>query len=126
MAWTLYISAQASRDIDAIWEYGYDTFGLQIADDYDALIKQALFDIRENPHRPGVALVPDRDGMYAYHLRYANQRAPGNIKTPRHAVIYFLIGDQTVAVASISRLIRQHHIKNLSRDTIIDEMNNDD
>ena len=125
MAWTLYISNQASRDIDDIWEYGYEKFGLKVADDYDALIKHALSEIQENPHRQGVAQMPDREGMYMYHLRYANQHVDCSIKNPSHAVIYFLVNGQTIAVASISRLIRQRHIENLSRDTIIEELNDD-
>ena len=63
MAWALYISNKASRDIDDIWEHGYDTFGLQIADDYDTLIKQALSDIQENPHRSGNSETKSRVGL---------------------------------------------------------------
>jgi len=35
VAWTLYIADQARSEIMEIWQYGYDTFGLQVADDYD-------------------------------------------------------------------------------------------
>lgn len=46
MAWKLYVADQARNEIMEIWQYGYDTFGLQVADDDDELIKQALRDLR--------------------------------------------------------------------------------
>ena len=123
MVWKLYISEQAGREIDEIWEYGFDKFGLQIADDYDALIQQALVDIKEDPYCIGVKKIRGfREEMYSYHLMHCNKHAEGNIKSPSHAVFYFITNEQTIAVVSISREIRERHIASLSRDSVVSEI----
>lgn len=123
MAWTLYISNQASSDIDDIWAYGFEHFGRQVADDYDVLIQQALADLMEDPRRAGTApMQGSEDGMHAYPLRHSKQRARGKIRTPRHSVIYFILDADVVAVASISRDIRERHLSSLSREAIEDEL----
>jgi plasmid stabilization system protein ParE len=127
MAWKLYISDQASREIDEIWEYGYDKFGKQVADDYEALIYQALSDLQKDPYQEGTKLVRGvAEKIYSYHLHYSNKSAGKNIKSPRHAIFYFTIDEQVIAIASISREIRERHITSLRRDTVVRELKKKD
>ena len=103
MTWTLYLSDQANHDIDEIWQYGFDHYDLTIANDYDLLIEQALQDVLENPFRMGAKEIQGYDNkMYSYHLRHSNSRAQGDIKQPRHTIIYFLLEANIIAVASIA------------------------
>ncbi len=126
MRWNLYISEQADSEIDEIWQWGYDHFGLQIADDYDVLIKQAFYDLKHDPYRLGAYRVKGRkDELYSYHLMYSNNRAQGNIKHPAHTVYYFIIEEKTIAIVSIARDQRETHIAHIDRGVIIQEMKAD-
>ncbi len=121
--WTLYISHQAQQDINDIWHRGLEAFGLKVDDDYELLIQQALRDLMENPHRTGYKTVSShKENILAYPIVHSKPRAEGHIKHPRHAVYYYLIGENTVAVASISRQQRERHISQLRREDIVQEM----
>ena len=69
-------------------------FGAAAADRYEALIGQALADIREDPFRLGAAKRPDLpDAIYSYHLAASRDRVPGGrVHTPRHFVLYRVLG----------------------------------
>jgi len=100
---------------------------LHVANRYDALIQQALADIKEDPYRTGVKKMQGfSEDMYSYHLQHSNKREEGHIKSPRHAVFYFIINEKVIAVASISREIRERHIAGLNRESILDEMSGKD
>ncbi|MEM8665870.1 MAG: hypothetical protein AAGG48_00030 [Planctomycetota bacterium] len=123
MAWKLFLSNQASLEIDGIWSFGLEHFGRQIADDYDDLIQQALRDLLEDPQRLGCRRVSGfSEELYTFHLRFSNDRAGGKIKNPSHAVFFYLFDEQTIAVASISREVREFHLNQLERDKLLDEM----
>ncbi len=66
-------------------------FGERAALRYDALIKQALKDIGENPDRPGSKARPEimiADARI-YHLAFSRSRVVGKpVKTPRHFLLY--------------------------------------
>ena len=124
MAWELYISERANSEIEEIWLRGLDKYDLTIANDYDALIEHALEDLLEDPYRHGTRKVKGHDGIYSYHLSNSKARVEGNIQKPAHAVFYFTIENKYVAITSIARQSREHHIKSLNREEIIIEMGN--
>lgn len=80
-----------------------EEFGERAALRYDALIKQALRDVRDNPERPGSKERPEImvDGARVYHLSFSRSRVgrPG-VKEPRHMLLYRLLGD-AIEVARI-------------------------
>ena len=126
MVWKLYISDNARHEIQDIWYRGLSDFGLQIADDYELLIQQALLDLLENPLRQGAApYKSSKDSLHEYRLTHSNARASGNIKHPSHAIYYYLIEDHIVAIAGICRQEREQHISSLSREEILRELEND-
>lgn len=58
---------------------------------YDALIKQALRDIEEDPERPGSTEKPELmiEGGRTYHLSFSRGRLPHpGVKEPRHFLLY--------------------------------------
>ena len=123
MAWTLCISHQAQQDIDDIWQRGLDDFGLRIANDYDLLIEQALRDLMDDPHRSGSKQIAGhKEDILAYPIVYSKPRAEGDIKHPRHAVYYYLIEERIVAIASITRQVREEHINTLRRAVVMKEL----
>lgn len=115
MAWKLYIAQQARSDIQTLWAEGLAKFGLQVANEYDRLIEQALVDLLEDPHRLGVHQVTGHSqDLLAYPLVYSKREAKSVIKKPAHAVFFFLMPDYTVAIATIARASREHHIGKLN------------
>jgi toxin ParE1/3/4 len=87
------------------------SFGVAAAKRYDALIKQALRDIANDPQRPGTKQRPELPGVYLYHLVASRDRLAGEtVKTPRHFVVY-RITDVLVEVVRVlhdSRDLARH------------------
>jgi toxin ParE1/3/4 len=109
----LLVSGPAKRDIAAILNWSLREFGEDAAARYNALIRQALLDIRANPERPGAQYRKElAEGVVVYHLRHSRDRPRtrlGTVSNPRHFVIYRLRG-QTV---EILRLL--HDARDLQR-----------
>ena len=81
----------ALRDLSGVMEWSVKEFGERAALRYDALIKQALRDIGEDPERAGSKEMPEiaMKGIRAYHLSFSRKRVsrPG-VKEPRHFLLY--------------------------------------
>lgn len=76
----------AQRDLDEIWDYSADRWGLDRADDYVLEIRSNITALPTSGHRQS-----SRDDLYP-DLRQA--------RTGAH-LIFFLIGDQTFEVVRI-------------------------
>lgn len=98
----LRLSEPASNDIDHIWWYTYDRYGIEQADDYDTLLWQALEDIEENPDRstsrpePGIG-----PNVRSYHISLSKKRSGTHIGKPRHVVFYTLEYEDEIFVMRI-------------------------
>ena len=109
---TLIITAPAQSDLRAIRRYTVDHYGRRGANAYDALLKQALRDIRDDPFRPGSTERPELGrAIRSYHVAFSRGRARSRIKTPRHFVIYVLPRPDEVVVSRVlhdSRDLARH------------------
>lgn len=97
------LTRTAKRDLSSVMERSSQEFGERAALRYDALIKQALKDIGEDPERPGSKERPEImvEGARVYHLSFSRSRVgrPG-VKEPRHFLLYRRCGD-VIEVARI-------------------------
>ena len=107
----LAITAPARSDLTDIRRYTIDRFGRQAADAYDALLKQVLRDLREDPFRPGSKDRPEiAAGIRSYHIAHSRERTDPRVRSPRHFILYFLPSDDEVV---ISRVL--HDARDLTR-----------
>jgi len=87
----LVITGPAKNDLKEIRAYSIDKHGRKTADAYDALIKQAIKDLRTDPLRVGSRERPEiAETIRTYHISLSRNAAGSPIKTPRHFVLYFL------------------------------------
>jgi toxin ParE1/3/4 len=108
---TLLIAVRARRDIAEVLLYSLKEFGEAAALRYDALLKQALRDLKADPLRPGVS---HRHGLpsdiYLYHLGFSRGRvAEPPVNTPRHFVAFRL----TVSRIEVLRIL--HDSRDVAR-----------
>lgn len=116
MTWKIVISAPAKADIQEIWWRGFERYNQQIADDYDRLIKQSLLDLSQDPYRVGSRKVENRnDGLYKYRIEFSKVNIEAQIKKPAHAIFYFTIKENIVAIARIMRDVRELEISKINR-----------
>ena len=118
MAYEIKLTGEAEQHIAELWRNGYRQFGLQIADDYEELILQALEDLRSDPLRPGTRSTREPEGLYCYPLEFAGKRAGSRISKPAHAVFYVLLRENVIGIAAVTRQSRQDYIKNLQLEAI--------
>ena len=86
----LTITHPARDDLRDIHAYTVERHGTRGSEAYDGLLKQAIRDVWEDPHRPGSRDRPEiGDGIRSYHTRLSRNRAGGEIRAPRHFVLYF-------------------------------------
>jgi toxin ParE1/3/4 len=95
------VASRASRnlpifrnDIQSVIAWSEEHFGVEAADRYGALIRQAISDLLQNPVRPGSKTRGDlaRDA-YVYHLMFSRDRVHGQpVKNPRHVIVYRYAG----------------------------------
>jgi toxin ParE1/3/4 len=106
----LVITDPAKSDLRDIRDYTFGRYGLAGVQSYDALLKQALRDIRDEPYRPGSK---DRseigDNIRSYHIAFSRHRAGTRVKSARHLILYFLRQDDVV----VSRVL--HDARDLAR-----------
>jgi len=112
------LTGAARRDILAVLKWSMKEFGERAALRYDALIKQALKDIGEDPDRLGSRARDDiaTDGVRIYHLSFSRGRVGGSpVKSPRHLLLYRRSGKGVIEVGRIlhdSRELRRHLPRN--------------
>jgi toxin ParE1/3/4 len=98
------LSGPARRDIAAIVRRSLGEFGVAASLRYEALISQALRDLRSDPERPGskenfeVMIA----GARTYHLDFSRSRVPGaKVKEPRHFLLYRKVSPLVIVVGRI-------------------------
>ena len=108
----LSITAPARSDLTDIRKYTIDHYGRSGADAYDALLKQAIRDVWEDPFRPGSKERPEIGAnIRSYHCALSRDRAASGVKSPRHFILYFLPHDDEVAISRVlhdSRDLARH------------------
>lgn len=101
-SYSLTLTDPARNDLLAIRDYTIKPHGCGVAGAYDAVLRQALKDIREDPYRPGSKERPEIGGnIRSFHISLSRKRAPSDVKSPRHFVLYFLPKEDEVAVSRV-------------------------
>ena len=100
----VHLTRTARADLFRVMEWTVKEFGDQAALRYDALIKQALRDIAEDPERLG------SKEIRTYHLSFSRSRLPHpGVKEPRHFLLYRRPGK----VIEVARIL--HDARDLKR-----------
>lgn len=87
----LRLSKLAKSDMEDIWYWTAVRYDTDQALKYQALLDQALNDLRVNPERPSSIPRPDLGtGVRSYHIALSKYRSGTGIKSPRHMIIYTL------------------------------------
>ena len=112
----LVITQPAKDDLAEIDLYSRENFGGDAARNYNQLIKQALYDIADDPVRPGSKTHPEiSPETRSYRIALSKERAGSAVKNPRHLIFYFDDQGEALVVTRIlhdSRDFKRH----LSRD----------
>lgn len=115
-----YITELARAEIKKIRIDGAKEWGVSLAKDYNILIKQAIKDIRKNPH-PLTARKIGKD-LYAYPIQFSKKNAGVDIKKPPHSILYYTLKDKKLIIASVTRESRELHISSLDKSEAVKEM----
>jgi toxin ParE1/3/4 len=103
----------AQRDVKAILNRSRKEFGESAAARHQALIKQAVREIGDDPERPGSTEQQTImiEGARTYHLEFSRSRVTGilRVTTPRH----FLLYRQRKGLIEIGRIL--HDSRDLAR-----------
>jgi len=108
------VAGPARRDIAAIVKRSLQEFGEAAALRYEALVRQALLDIKADPERPGSKARPEVmiGGARTYHISLSRHRVSGpKVKEPRHFLLYRRRADGVIEVARVlhdSRDLARH------------------
>ena len=98
------LAGAARREIGSILRRSRREFGEEASLRYEALIRQAIVDIRENPRRPEARPRPDiAPGQFTYHLICSRDRARlshGVVRRPRHFFLY-RISDNVIEILRV-------------------------
>ena len=87
----VHLTRTARSDIALIVKRSFQEFGEMAAWRYEALIRQALLDIGDDPERPGSKQRPEImiESARTYHLEFSRTRVRGSrVGTPRHFLLY--------------------------------------
>lgn len=99
---SLVLAGPARNDLLEIRAYTLKTHGRAAADAHDALLRQALKDVRNDPHRPGSRERPEiGEGVRSFHISLSRKRAASDVKAPRHFVLYFMPSENEVVVSRV-------------------------
>ena len=102
------LTGTAQRDLSAVMAWSEREFGERAALRYDALIKQALKDIGDDPECPGSKHRPELmiENARTYHLKFSRTRVIGSrVKAPTHFLLYRLRED---GVVEVGRILHDH------------------
>lgn len=109
---TLRITEPARADLRDIRSYSVEQYGTAGADAYDAVLRQAIRDIREDPLRPGSRERPEiGKNIRSYHTALSKERAAAGVGSPRHFLVYYLPRDEEVVISRVlhdSRDLARH------------------
>ncbi|MBX3176296.1 MAG: type II toxin-antitoxin system RelE/ParE family toxin [Candidatus Hydrogenedentes bacterium] len=77
--------------MEDIWFWTAAKYDIDQALRYQALLDQALDDLRLEPERPSSIPRPELGtGVRSYHIELSKHRSGTGIKSPRHVIIYAL------------------------------------
>lgn len=92
MMLSLLVSPQAEQDIVEILAWTDGQFGERARIRYEALLERAIFELRQDPARPGShEIIAIGHGVRTYHLLHSRDRVPkkiGRVYKPRHILLY--------------------------------------
>jgi len=91
-----FCSSRASLDLSIILAASDERFGPAVRTRYRALLQQAIRDVADDPHRPGVRAIADRGGAWAYHTRHARPCTSRRVGRPRHVIVFRVAGDRAI------------------------------
>lgn len=120
----LIVTAPARSDLADIRRYTRARHGVRAANAYDALLKQAMRDLRDDPLHPGSSERPEFGrNIRSYHSALSGKRAASKVKAPRHFLLYFLPDEDAVVVSRIlhdardlARHVPDEHLKQAAGD----------
>lgn len=115
----LTITIPARSDLLGIRTYTVERYESKAANSYDALLKQAIRDVREDPYRLGSKERPEiSKNIRSYHTMLSRSRAGSTVKKPRHFIFYFLPNENEAVISrvlhdsrDIVRHIPEEHLK---------------
>lgn len=88
--------------MEDIWYWTAIRYDTDQAVKYQALLDQALDDLRLDPERASSILRPELGvGVRSYHIALSKFRSGTGIKSPRHVVVYALRREDEVLVLRI-------------------------
>ncbi|WP_416235356.1 type II toxin-antitoxin system RelE/ParE family toxin [Nitrospirillum sp. BR 11164] len=97
------IAAAAQADLRAILAHSHQAFGKEALRRYQALLLQAIRDLRVDPCRLGSVDWP-QESIRTYHLRHSRKRARvfgQAVLEPRHLFVYELVEPDTVNILRV-------------------------
>ncbi len=101
----LVIAPAAVRDIESILAWTHGHFGERARLRYEALLTRAIIDAADQPDRAGSAGRPEiAPSARTYHLACSRKRVArmiGQIRQPRHFILYRLRADGTVEIGRV-------------------------
>ncbi len=98
----IHLTESAEADLDAIWLWTAERYDVDQALRYQALLDQALDDIRIDPERPSSRELPHLgERVRSYHIDLSKFRSGTGIKSPRHVIFYTLQFENEVRVLRI-------------------------
>ena len=87
----LRVSDFAKSDMEDIWYWTAIRYDADQAVKYQALLDQALDDLRLDPERASSIPRPELGlGVRSYHIELSKFRSGTGIKSPRHVIVYAL------------------------------------
>ena len=114
------LTRTAQRDVKGILNWSRREFGEAAVERYKALIKQAVWDIANDPKRPGSKERPELmiEGARTYHLEFSRGKVRGpSVKSPRHFLLYRHLDERVIEVGRVLHDSRdlQRHLPNAYR-----------
>jgi len=96
------LSESAESDMDEIWDWTAEQYGVEHAVQYQRVLDQALDDIRLDPERPSSQPHPELGShVRSYQAALSTSRSGTSIKSPRHIVLYTLESEDEIFVLRI-------------------------
>jgi toxin ParE1/3/4 len=99
------ISPAAEDDISSILAWTHQRFGERARLRYEALLVQAIFDVADNPERPGSTKRDEiATNVRTYHLFHSRTRvdtAIGRVRRPRHFLIYRFTSEDRIEIGRV-------------------------
>ena len=102
ISYNLVRTTKAESDLKEIRDYTIKTHGPEAAKAYNALLRQAFKDIRDDPFRLGSRERPEIGAnVRSFHISLSKIRAESDIKSPRHFILYFLPKENEIVVSRV-------------------------